>query len=51
MTCIPARPIVADDPLAYFSALTSPKLRAARAVKPQAADRALDLMYGYYDVE
>lgn len=51
MTYIPARPIVADDPLAYFAALTAPKARAERTVQPVPADRALDLMYGYYNVE
>ena len=51
MTCIPARPIVADDPLAYFAALTAPNMRAERPTPPQPADRALNLMYGYYTVE
>lgn len=52
MTCIPARPIVADDPLAYFAALTAPNMRTERPMPPQQpADRALHLMYGYYTVE
>lgn len=54
MTYIPARPIIADDPLAYFAALNVPKARAEPnqgLVQPQPADRALDLMYGYYSAE
>ena len=51
MAYIPARPIVADDPLAYFSSLTPPKACAERPVKPLPADRALELMYGYYTAD
>ena len=50
MTYITARPIVADDPLAYFSALIVPK-PPRQPVQPQPAAQALDLMYGYYTAE
>lgn len=55
MAYIPSRPIVADDPLAYFAALNAPKhvakvtLRQTPPTLP--AKRALDLMYGYYIAE
>ena len=50
MTYAP-HPISADDPLAYFAALTLPKPIPVPVVPAGRADRALALMYGYYSVE
>lgn len=51
MAYIPARPIIADDPLAYFSSLIPPQTQTTRPALVHPADRALDLMYGYYSAD
>ncbi len=48
MAYIPARPIIAEDPLAYFAALALPAPRPAPAKAPVGA---LDQMFGYYSAE
>lgn len=47
MTYNPARSIVADDPLAYFSGLIAPK-PCPLPVQQQPAAQVIDLMYAYY---
>lgn len=51
MAYAPAHPFVANDPLAYFAALTMQKTPTVRLASLAPADRALDLMYGYYSAE
>ena len=51
MAYISARPIAADDPLVYFSALNVAKLAAPAPAKQHPAEQALDVMYGYYSAD
>jgi hypothetical protein len=44
----PAHPFVANDPLAYFSALKVPNVCTQRPALQTPANQALELMYGYY---
>ena len=48
MTHLPAPPIPADDPLAYYAPLTALPARAAR---PKPPISAIEQMYGYYTAE
>jgi hypothetical protein len=48
MAYIPARPIIAEDPLAYFAALVLPTPRPAPALAPVGA---IEQMFGYYSAE
>jgi len=49
MAYIPTKPILADDPLAYFVALAVPPARTERVVQVTPALRALDQMFGFYN--
>ena len=46
MACIPARPIIAEDPLAYFVPIVA---RPVWPAPPLPVLSALDQMYGYYN--
>ncbi len=48
MTCIPPRPILAEDPLAYFVPLAA---RPAYPLRPLGPISAIEQMYAYYTAE
>ncbi len=51
MACIPREPLRAEEPLAYFSALSAPKVRALSSQRDASTKSVLEQMYEYYSAQ